>query len=132
MRIDEPSFTGRSLQKSIPSIYNNVDTPDKSYSGDTATGLEAWKTSFNGCSPGDAVIIDTPNAAHYAIALYAIHRGIHVLITPSAIRNLCQHQQLVSARKNNVFVYIEHNIRLAPAHKDAQTRAKILGHFNYF
>jgi hypothetical protein len=79
------------------------------------------------------VTIFTPDTTHYPIALYAIERGIHVLITKPAVKLLEHHQELLSAaKKNNVFVYIEHHKRYDPAYADARFRAQKLGDFNYF
>lgn len=79
------------------------------------------------------VTIFTPDTTHYPIALYAIERGIHVLITKPAVKLLEHHQQLLAkAKENNVFVYIEHHKRYDPAYADARFRAQKLGDFNYF
>ena len=84
-------------------------------------------------SPGDAITIFTPDTTHYPIALYAIQRHIHVLITKPATKLLSHHQELLSeSRKHGVFVYIEHHKRFDPAYSDARARAKDLGDFNYF
>ena len=70
---------------------------------------------------------------HYPIALYAIRRGIHVLITKPAVKLLRDHQDLLDeSRKHNVIVYIEHHKRFDPAYADARHRARSLGDFNYF
>jgi len=43
------------------------------------------------------------------------------------------HQELLKlAKKNNVFVYVEHHKRYDPAYADARFRAQKLGDFNYF
>jgi len=84
-------------------------------------------------SPGDAVSIFTPDTTHYPIALYAIRRGIHVLITKPPVKLLSGHQNLPhESRKRNVFVYVEHHKRFDPAYADARHGAKSLGDFNYF
>lgn len=65
--------------------------------------------------------------------MYAIERGIHVLITKPAVKLLEHHQELLAAaKKHNVFVYIEHHKRYDPAYADARFRAQKLGDFNYF
>lgn len=81
----------------------------------------------------DVVTIFTPDTTHFPIALYAIKRGIHVLVTKPAVKLLEHHQQLLeAARKHNVFVYVEHHKRYDPAYADARFRAQKLGDFNYF
>ena len=84
-------------------------------------------------SPGDAITIFTPDTTHFMIAMYAIQRGIHVLITKPAVKLLHQHQTLIhEAWRHNVLVFIEHHKRFDPAYADARARAKKLGNFNYF
>lgn len=81
----------------------------------------------------DVVTIFTPDTTHYPIALYAIERGIHVLVTKPAVKLLEHHQELLkAAKKHNVFVYVEHHKRYDPAYADARFRAQKLGDFNYF
>jgi D-galacturonate reductase len=84
-------------------------------------------------SPGDAITIFTPDPTHYPIAIYAIERKIHVLITKPATKTLADHLSLLeAATKNGVFVFIEHHKRFDPAYSDARAKAKTLGDFNYF
>lgn len=65
--------------------------------------------------------------------MYAIERGIHVLVTKPAVKHLSEHQELMrAARQKNVFVYVEHHKRFDPAYADARFRARQLGDFNYF
>ena len=55
------------------------------------------------------------------------------MVTKPAVKHLADHQKLFEeARKNNVFVYVEHHKRFDPAYADARFRAKKLGDFNYF
>ena len=122
------------LQKNISFVYNNIDVSFDSYPSDTTSrDADSYKTAIDALSPGDAITIFTPDTTHYPIALYAIERGIHVLITKPAVKDLSQHQHLLrAARSHNVFVYIEHHKRFDPAYADARARAKTLGHFTYF
>ena len=122
------------LQRNISSVYNNLDVSFDSFPSDTTVrDTDSYKVAINTLSLGDAVTIFTPDTTHYPIALYAIERGIHVIITKPAVKLLSQHQQLLQlARKHNVIVYIEHHKRFDPAYADARARAKTLGHFNYF
>ena len=122
------------LQKNISSVYNNLDVSFDSFPSDTTIcDTDSYKTAIDTLSSGDAITIFTPDTTHYPIALYAIERGIHVLITKPAVKILSEHQHLLrEARKHNVFVFIEHHKRFDPAYADARARAKTLGHFNYF
>lgn len=122
------------LQKNISSVYNNLDVSFDAFPADTTSrDPNAYKTAIDALSPGDAITIFTPDTTHYPIALYAIKRSIHVMITKPAVKHLSEHQTLLhEARKHNVFVFIEHHKRFDPAYADARARAKTLGDFNYF
>ncbi|KAK0510222.1 hypothetical protein JMJ35_007616 [Cladonia borealis] len=128
-----PAIRGH-LQKNISAVYNNLDVSFASFPSDTTTrDPESYKEAINALSPGDAITIFTPDTTHYPVALYAIQHGIHVLITKPAVKHLAEHQELLhEARKNKVFVFIEHHKRFDPAYADARARAKTLGEFNYF
>jgi hypothetical protein len=52
---------------------------------------------------------------HYAIARYAIERGLHVLVTKPATQLLSHHLELIElSRKHNVVCFVEHHKRLVP------------------
>ncbi|KAL2136906.1 hypothetical protein VTI74DRAFT_67 [Chaetomium olivicolor] len=121
------------LHKNITEVYNNLDTSFESYPADDVKDPDAYKTAIDALSPGDAITIFTPDTTHYPIALYAIERGIHVMITKPAVKLLEHHLALLAAaEKHGVYVYIEHHKRFDPAYWDAKARAKKLGDFNYF
>ncbi|CZS90751.1 probable NAD binding Rossmann fold oxidoreductase [Rhynchosporium agropyri] len=121
------------LTKNITNFYNGLDTSFQSYPSDDKTDASAYKTAIDALSPGSAITIFTPDTTHYPIALYAIQRKIHVLITKPAVKTLEHHQALLAAAKENgVFVYIEHHKRYDPAYADAKFKAQNLGDFNYF
>ncbi|KAJ3078872.1 hypothetical protein HK102_004184, partial [Quaeritorhiza haematococci] len=84
-------------------------------------------------NPGDAVTIFTPDDTHFDIALYAIRKGLHVLIAKPAVKTLKEHLQLKEeARKHNVLVAIEFHKRFDPIYSDARERIRTLGDFGYF
>ncbi|KAI5298951.1 hypothetical protein KEM55_002746, partial [Ascosphaera atra] len=121
------------LRKNISDVYNGLDVSFTSYPSDSQVDPEAYKAAIDALAPGSAITIFTPDNTHYPIALYAIQRKIHVLITKPATKKLQDHLHLLEeARKNNVFVYIEHHKRFDPAYSDARAKAKTLGDFNYF
>ncbi|KAF2101547.1 NAD(P)-binding protein [Rhizodiscina lignyota] len=121
------------LQKNIRDVYNNLDVSFTSYPSDTSTDPEAYKAAIDALPKGAAITIFTPDPTHYPIALYAIERGIHVLITKPATKLLSEHIALVEAsRKHGVFVFVEHHKRFDPAYADARYKAQKLGEFNYF
>ncbi|KAJ5293813.1 hypothetical protein PENANT_c002G07346 [Penicillium antarcticum] len=121
------------LHRNISQVYNNLDTSFASFPADDQTDPDAYKTAIDALPRGSAITIFTPDSTHYPIALYAIERGHHVLITKPATQRLGDHLSLVeAARKNGVFVFIEHHKRFDPAYSDARAKAKTLGDFNYF
>jgi D-galacturonate reductase len=124
---------GDHLHRNISQVYNNLDTSFTSFPADDQTDPDAYKTAIDALPKGSAITIFTPDSTHYPIALYAIERGIHVLITKPATQRLEHHLALVeAARKHGVFVFIEHHKRFDPAYSDARAKAKTLGDFNYF
>nr|OQO16119.1 hypothetical protein B0A51_16493 [Rachicladosporium sp. CCFEE 5018] len=123
------------LNKNITQYYNGLDTSFDSFPGNEERDPEAYKTAIDALSPGDAITIFTPDPTHYPIALYAIQKKIHVMITKPAVKTLQEHQHLIAeATKHNVFIYVEHHKRYDPAYADARNRAVRgeLGDFNYF
>ncbi|KAL5357675.1 hypothetical protein BJX96DRAFT_144994 [Aspergillus floccosus] len=121
------------LQKNISEVYNNLDTSFTSYPADDKTDPDAYKTAIDALPRGSAITIFTPDPTHFPIALYAIQRGIHVMITKPATQLLADHLTLIDeARKHGVFVFVEHHKRFDPAYSDARAKARTLGDFNYF
>jgi D-galacturonate reductase len=71
---------------------------------------DAYKEAIDALPKGSAITIFTPDTTHYPIAMYAVERGIHVLVTKPAVKLLDHHQQLMeAAKKHGVFVYVEHH-----------------------
>jgi D-galacturonate reductase len=121
------------LHKNITQVYNNLDTSFKSYPDENAKDPDAYKKAIDELKKGDAITIFTPDPTHYPIALYAIERGIHVMITKPAVKLLEHHLALLeAAQKHGVYVYVEHHKRFDPAYADAKYKALKLGDFNYF
>ncbi|KAK8034368.1 d-galacturonic acid reductase protein [Apiospora rasikravindrae] len=121
------------LETNINKVYNNLDCSFDSYPANGVKDPDAYKSAIDGLKRGDAITIFTPDTTHFPIALYAVERGIHVMITKPAVKTLEHHVQLIeAAKKNNVFVYIEHHKRYDPAYADARYKAQKLGDFNYF
>ncbi|KAF2114491.1 D-galacturonic acid reductase [Lophiotrema nucula] len=121
------------LNKNISEAYNGLDVSFDEWPKEGKRDPDAYKAAIDALPKGSAITIFTPDTTHYPIALYAIERGIHVLVTKPAVKQLEDHQKLFEeARKNNVFVYVEHHKRFDPAYADARFRAQKLGDFNYF
>lgn len=121
------------LHKNIQQVYNDLDTSFDSFPANDVSDPDSYKKAIDGLRKGDAITIFTPDTTHYPIALYAVERGIHVMITKPAVKLLEHHQALIeAAQKHGVYVYIEHHKRYDPAYSDARFRAQKLGDFNYF
>ena len=76
--------------------------------GDDAVDSESYIQALDTFKPGDACVIFTPDDTHFQMALEAIRRGIHVMITKPAVKTLVEHRQLYEeAQKKNVLVMIE-------------------------
>ncbi|RAH72418.1 Gfo/Idh/MocA family protein [Aspergillus aculeatinus CBS 121060] len=121
------------LHRNISQVYNNLDTSFTSFPADHTTDPEAYKAAIDALPAGSAITIFTPDPTHYPIALYAIQRRIHVLITKPATQLLRDHLDLLAeSRKHGVLVFIEHHKRFDPAYSDARAKAARLGDFNYF
>lgn len=121
------------LHKNITQAYNGLDTSFDSYPANDAVDPDAFKKAIDALKPGDAITIFTPDTTHFPIALYAIERGIHVMITKPAVKHLADHLKLIqAAEQHGVYVYVEHHKRYDPAYSDARFRAQKLGDFNYF
>ncbi|KAI0801698.1 hypothetical protein GGR55DRAFT_667576 [Xylaria sp. FL0064] len=124
---------GQHLETNITKVYNGLDTSFDSYPANDTKDPDVYKAAIDALNPGDAITIFTPDTTHYPIALYAIERKIHVMITKPAVKTLEHHQALIeAAKKNGVYVYIEHHKRYDPAYADAKYKSQKLGHFNYF
>ncbi|EEQ28092.1 hypothetical protein McanCB56680_007143 [Microsporum canis] len=121
------------LEKNISEVYNGLSVLFESYPADDKVDPNAYKAAIDALKPGSAITIFTPDTTHYEIALYAIRRNIHVLITKPATKVLDEHLELLAeSRKHNVFVFIEHHKRFDPAYSDARNKVRKLGDFNYF
>lgn len=76
--------------------------------GEDAVNGQAYIQALDAFKPGDACVIFTPDDTHFPMALEAIRRGIHVMITKPAVKTLAEHRQLYEeAQKKNVLVMIE-------------------------
>ncbi len=97
----------------------------------TSDGL-AYEKAMNTYKMGDACTIFTPDDTHFAIALAAIKRGMHVLLAKPLVKTLEQHKKLLSAAKeSDVLVMVDVHKRFDPIYVDAKDRIQGLGNFNY-
>ena len=56
-----------------------------------------------------------PRSTHYEIAMAAVERGLHVMVTKPAVKTLAHHLSLIeAAKKKGVFVMVEVHKRFDP------------------
>lgn len=121
------------LAENIAGVYKGMDISFEEFPKQGKADPEAYKEAIDKLSRGDAVVVFTPDSTHFAICLYAIERGIHVLVTKPATQLLSHHNALVAAaKKHNVICFVEHHKRFDPVYSDAKARAANLGEFNFF
>ncbi|KAH9486766.1 putative oxidoreductase YdgJ [Psilocybe cubensis] len=121
------------LTNNIAGVYADMDVNFEEFPKDGLVDAESYKTAIDQMKSGEAVIIFTPDSTHFPIALYAIERGLHVLVTKPATQLLSHHNTLIeAARKHNVLCFVEHHKRFDPVYSDAKAKAATLGEFNFF
>lgn len=122
------------FKANIEARYREMDTTFTSYPAAGVRDGDAYKGAIDSLKAGDAITIFTPDSTHFDIALYAIQRKIHVLVTKPATQTLKDHQELLkAAREAGVLCMVEHHKRFDPAYADARQRARDeLGDINYF
>lgn len=94
----------------------------------------SYKTAMDTMKKGDLVFIFTPDDTHFDMVKEAIARGLHVMVTKPAVKELSHHLELVDlATQNNVLVSVEVHKRWDPIYADARQRIQQqLGGFSYF
>lgn len=92
------------------------------------------KQAIDALHPGDAVTIFTPDSTHHDMAVYAMRRKLHVLVTKPAVQSLDDHKDLVKvAREEGVLCYVEHHKRFDPAYTDARYKFRSsLGDLSFY
>lgn len=129
-------FTGirAHFKKNIQDKYREMNTEFTGFPKPGVRDGDAYKEAIDSLSPGDAITIFTPDSTHFDIAMYAIERKIHVLVTKPATQTLAHHQQLVTAAaQHGVLCMVEHHKRFDPAYADSRQRARDeLGDLNFF
>lgn len=117
----------------IGDVYSGLDTTVETFPSDGEVNGQSYIEAISKFRKGDAVTIFTPDDTHFDIALAAIERGLHVLVTKPAVKTLEQHLILHEAAiRNNVLVAIEVHKRWDPMYVDAKDRIRNLGDFSYF
>jgi D-galacturonate reductase len=120
------------LQNAIGDVYVGLDTSVVTYPNDEVIDAESYIAAINDFNSGDAVTIFTPDDTHFDIAIAAVRKGLHVLVTKPAVKTLEHHRRLhEAALTSNVLVAVEVHKRWDPIYSDARDRMKSLGPFSY-
>jgi D-galacturonate reductase len=107
---------------------NSIQT----FPADSEVNEKAYLEALSTLKKGDAAIIFTPDDTHFEIAIEAIQRGVHVLITKPVVKTLSQHLQLqAEAIKHGVLCCVEVHKRWDPIYIDARDRIQALGPFSF-
>lgn len=120
------------MQRAIGDVYAGLDLSVDTFPADNIVDANSYIAALDTFSPGDAVTIFTPDDTHFAIAMAAVERGLHVLVTKPAVMTLAHHRLLHEASmRRNVIVSVEVHKRWDPMYADARDKIKHLGSFSY-
>jgi len=121
------------LQTKIADVYKDISVDFESFPADNVErDPKAYLAALDTLKPGDFITVFTPDDTHYEIALEAIKRKLHVLLTKPPVKKLEEHLELVRlSKENNVLVMIEYHKRFDPAYADARHRVRNWGDFNF-
>jgi D-galacturonate reductase len=124
----------RHLHNSIARVYKDLDVSFESFPDDAeSTDPKAYIAAMNRLQPGDIVTVFTPDDTHFAIAMEAVDRGLHVLIAKPIVKTLDEHLALAeAARRSGALVAMEVHKRWDPLYADARDRIRELGEFSFF
>jgi D-galacturonate reductase len=122
------------LKRAIGDRYRGLDVSFASYpADDVGRDPRAYMAALAQLDAGDFVIIFTPDDTHFPIAMAAIERGMHVLVTKPIVKTLAEHRQLAAAAATQgVLVAVEVHKRWDPMYADARERMQTLGGFSHF
>lgn len=102
------------------------------FPADDVTDPKAYIQALDSLPRGSIVTIFTPDDTHFAIAMDAVTRGMHVLVTKPAVKTLEEHQALHrAAEEAKVLVAVEVHKRWDPIYQDARDRLRGLGDMGY-
>mmetsp|Transcript_4220 Transcript_4220/g.6727 ORF Transcript_4220/g.6727 Transcript_4220/m.6727 type:complete len:477 (-) Transcript_4220:167-1597(-) len=120
------------MQRAIGDVYSGLDLAVETFPSDDQVDPKSYLAALDSFESGDAITIFTPDDTHFDIAMAAVERGIHVLVTKPAVKTLEHHRLLHEAAvRNNVLVAIEVHKRWDPIYGDAKDKIKGLGGFSY-
>ena len=122
------------LDRSLAEAYREMNVDFDSFpADDVARDANAYRLALDALSPGDSVIVFTPDDTHYQIAMEAVEKGLHVLVAKPIVKTVQEHLSLMQkANQNGVLVAMEVHKRWDPLYTDARDRIRNLGDFSFF
>lgn len=112
---------------------SEFDISMRCFPEDGKVDSRAYIAAMDSMPKGSAVTIFTPDDTHFEIAMAAVTRGLHVLITKPAVMTLEHHSALVdAAREAGVLISVELHKRFDPIYADAKDRIATYGDFSFF
>ena len=110
-----------------------LDSSFRSFPNDDSHNPEAWRKALTELSPGDSVIIFTPDDLHFEMAHESASRGLHVLVAKPIVKTLEEHDRLIKvAQDKQVTIATEVHKRWDPMYADARQRLREMGDASYF
>jgi len=110
-----------------------LDSSFQSFPADDQRDPSAWRSALKKLSPGDSVLIFTPDDLHFEMAHHAASRGLHVLVAKPIVKTLSEHDALLNiAEEKKVTIAMEVHKRWDPIYADAREKLRKLGDFSYF
>jgi len=121
------------LGKVLGERYRDLNTDFENFpADDCGHDAEAYLKAMDRLSPGDSVMVFTPDDTHFKIGLAAIEHGLHVLIAKPIVQNTTDHKALIEAGdREGVLVAMEVHKRWDPIYADARDKIRELGDFSY-
>lgn len=132
-------FIRQHLSSGMKKLYSSVNESDLQFESfpedDVECEEQAYKRAMSKLTPGDIVIIFTPDHTHFDIAKHAMESNLHVLCAKPLVQKLEHHLVLSSLqRSKNVICSVEVHKRWDPIYQDARERIAQggLGNFSFF
>jgi len=121
------------MQRCIGDVYAGLDLTCETFPADDAVDPTAYLSALSSFGKGAAAVIFTPDDTHFDIALAAVRRGLHVLVTKPPVKTLEEHRALArAAEEAGVLVMVEVHKRFDPIYVDARDRMQGMGGCGYF
>ena len=110
-----------------------LDTSFRSFPDDDQQDPRAWQAALQELTPGDAVLIFTPDDLHHEMAHAAADKELNVLVAKPIVKTVGEHDSLIAiSREKEVTIAMEVHKRWDPIYSDAREKLRHLGDFSYF